>query len=73
MGSPVPPSVVGIKNLILGERARRGVEEEDVELPLSPHKHVKRASTYGIILTESYGKLAERLLYKQGCKKYTRN
>ena len=41
MGSPVPPSV-GVSKMV----------EEDVELT-SPHKHVKRVSTHGIILTES--------------------
>ena len=48
MGSPVPQSVAGIKNLILGEGSRWWNK-----MWSSPPLIIKHASTYGIILTES--------------------
>lgn len=49
MGSPVPQSVAGIKNLILGEGTRWWNKKTWSSPPLT----IKHASTYGIILTES--------------------
>ena len=35
----------------------------------SPQEHIKNTSTCGTVLTETNWKLAERLLYNQGCEK----